>query len=281
MAKEHWYFLMGALAVVLPLCALYVVKKTGLLESGPDQAIAYKTVNNRVLSLHAWFAPDRPSGEPAPALLLFHGGRWLYGGPNDFAHQCRWFASQGISCFSAQYRLGARNIPEVLRALEDAQDALAYLHTHAAALNIDSGRIAAGGGSSGGHLAAALGTAVTALPAERARPAALVLYNPMLDLSPGTPDHHLVRDFWQSVSPLQHVDAATPPTLVLVGSEDPEVPVTTVEAFCAAVSKHGGQCEAAVYPGQSHGFFNYWPDNTRYFDETNQRVLKFLQGIWQ
>ena len=83
-----------------------------------------------------------------------------------------------------------------------------------------------------------------------------LLYNPTLDLAPGTPDHHLVKDYWQEVSPFHHIDGAVPPSLILVGSQDPEVPVPTAQAFCAAVQKAGGHCEIALYEGQGHGFFH-------------------------
>jgi len=97
----------------------------------------------------------------------------------------------------------------------------------------------------------------------------------MLDLSPGTPDHHLVKDYWQSVSPAQAIDGVVPPTLILVGSEDPEVPLSTVDDFCNALARTNSICEVEVYTGQSHGFFNAEP----YRSQTNEKALAFMNSL--
>ncbi len=273
MSREWWFFLAGMLMVALPIAAIVVIKKLQLFEPGPDREIVYKTVGKTPLALHAFAAQASGKG-PRPAILLFHGGRWLYGHPRAFYPQCQYFAAQGYHCFSAQYRLGANNRVDVRELVADAADALRFLQTKAGALGIDAAKIYIGGGSAGGHLAAAVGTRVPAA-ADAPRPAGLILYNPMLDLAPGTPDHHLVRDYWESVSPQQHIGQGLPPTLILLGSADPEVPVATAQAFCSAATAVGSTCELAIYEGRSHGFFNHEPDRTT----TNQKVQTFLSAL--
>ncbi len=279
MAREHWYFLSGVLLVLLPLLLFVATKKLHLLEVRPDQKIVYRVNGTEQLSLHAFTAKNSTGNTPTPALLLFHGGRWLYGGPEELYAQCQYFAAQGFSCFAAQYRLGANNRPDVRGAVADARSALDYLIAHAAKLHIDPHRIVVGGGSAGGHLAAALGSGLPLAPGTTSstsrRPAAQILYNPMLDLAPGTPDHHLVKDYWEKVSPFHHIDRAVPPTLILVGSQDPEVPVPTAQAFCSAVQAMGRQCEIALYEGQGHGFYH----DKEYREKTNVRILKFLRNL--
>ncbi|SRR6056297_991206 len=297
MAKEHWYFLAGLLAVLLPLALLLAVKKLQLLETRPDTRIPYAQFAGEPLHLHAFRAQTQQAA--APALLLFHGGRWLYGGPQSLYPQCRYFAARGYHCFSAEYRLGSQNQPDVPGALGDAAAALAYLQDHATEMGIDARRIYAGGGSSGGHLAAGLGAGLgaEASPGSKAvtdpgrdptapesgkassRPAGLVLYNPMLDLSPGTPDHHLVRDHWRAVSPYHHIDSRFPPTLILNGTQDPEVPVASVEAFCSAMRAVGGVCELELYAGQSHGFYHFSEGRNPWFERSSRRAWEFLQGL--
>ncbi|MFK7976216.1 MAG: alpha/beta hydrolase [Halioglobus sp.] len=267
------YFIAGILAVLLPLLAFVAVKKSGLLETRPDDTIEYKRANGQPLSLHAFFADKSNADETKPALILFHGGRWLYGHPRAFYPQCQFFAAQGYHCFSAQYRLGRNNRVDVQALVADAQDALDYVAKNAQSLNVNAEKISVGGGSAGGHLAAALGTVT--LDDSSARPASMVLFNPMLDLAPATPDHYLVKDYWQTVSPHHNVKAGIPPALILVGSNDPEVPVPTAQAFCTAAEAAGGRCELEVYEGQSHGFFNAQP----FLDKTNERVLRFLMSL--
>jgi acetyl esterase/lipase len=278
-AKEYWYFICGVLVVLVPVLLLVAVKKLNLLDVRPDRTIVYRVNGAQELRLHAFDAKNRADDSPAPALLLLHGGRWLYGGPEEYYPQCEYFSARGFSCFSAQYRLGANNRPDVRGALSDVQAALQYLIDHADELHIDPLRIAVGGASAGGHLAAALGAGLPLTPGAAAstapRPAAQILYNPMLDLAPGTPDHHLVKEYWEAVSPLHHIDSAVPPSLILVGSNDPEVPVATAEAFCTAVEQAGGVCEIALYEGQGHGFFHTPP----YLENTNERILQFLDGL--
>ena len=279
MAKEYWYFVSGVLVVLLPLLLLVAVKKLHLLDVRPDQKIVYAHNGTEELTLHAFRAKNLPGDKPAPALLLFHGGRWLYGGPEDMYPQCQYFSEQGFSCFSAQYRLGALGRPEVRGAVADARSALDYLIDHAEELHIDPQGIAVGGGSSGGHLAAALGSGLPltsdATTGKGRRPAAQVLYNPMLDLAPGTPDHHLVKNYWEDVSPYHHIDGEVPPSLILVGSRDPEVPVPTAQAFCNKMRSVSGHCEIALYEGASHGFYHI----LKYRKETNLRILKFLSDL--
>jgi acetyl esterase len=274
MAKEHFYFVAGVLVVLIPLLALVAIKKLHLLDVRPDRKIVYTHNGAAPLTLHAFMAQD--SSGDSPALLLFHGGAWLFGSPEDLYPQCQYFSRQGYSCFSAQYRLGANNQPDVRGAVEDARAALDYLIEHAGELHIDVNRIVVGGGSAGGQMAAALGAGLPAAPGAAARrPAAQILYNPVLDLAPGNPEYHLVKDFWEDVSPLHHIDGAVPPALILVGSQDLEVPLPTVQAYCAAVQSAGGHCEIALYEGQGHGFFH----SPEYLEKTNWRVLAFLKDL--
>jgi len=273
MAREYWYFLAGVLVVLIPLLALVAVKKLDLLEARPDGKVTYSQIGDQALSLHVFRAQRVAEDAHTPAVLLFHGGGWLYGTPADMYPQCLFFAAQGISCFAAEYRLGSGGWPDIPAAVADARAAFDYLLDHAEALRIDRDNIAVGGGSAGGQMAAALGVGLP-LP-NRPRPAALVLYNPILDMAPGQPYHYLVKDSWREVSPYQQIDGDTSPALVMLGSRDPEVPVATVQAWCDAMRSAGGRCDMEVYEGQSHGFFN----NPRFLDATNQRALAFLSSL--
>ena len=275
MAKEYWYFIAGALIVLLPALLFVTVKKLHLLDARPDRIITYVSGRGQAMDLHV-FKARNTENNIAPALLLFHGGAWMLGAPRDMHRHCNFFAAKGIHCFSAAYRLGPDSGPDVEGAIDDARAAFDYLLNNAVALTIDPARIAVGGGSAGGHLAAALGAGLplNRKDLEAKRPAALVLYNPMVDLSPCTPDHHLVAGFWGSVSPLHHVDATLPPTLLMVGSEDPEVPIATAETFCATAVAAGAFCELVIYEGQTHGFFN----KPKYLRLTGERTVEFLSG---
>lgn len=274
MPREVLYFVSGALLVLLPLIVLLALKKLDLFEPRAHHTIHYGNAGERALKLHIFYASD--SAAPVPALLLFHGGGWRYGQAQQFFPQCEFFAQRGITCISAEYRLGPLHAPDIRGAISDAGAALDYLHEHAADLGVDSHRIFAGGGSAGGHLAAALGAGMHGKT--RRRPAALALYNPVVDLSPCTPSHHLTAKQWREVSPLHNVDARFPPTLILSGELDSEVTPAMVNAFCAAVQAEGGQCQVALYAGLGHGFFNPREDGNPAFAQTSARVADFISA---
>lgn len=274
MSREFSYTF-GAVAVLLLLVAVFAVKKFRPHEWWPDRGIEYKTVEGEGFELHTFLAQDTQG--KVPALLLLHGGAWQFGTPAKMFPQCAFFARHGMHCFSVRYRVSGGGLPDVRGAIADTRDAFDYVLNNADELGVDATRIYIGGGSAGGHLAAAVGAG---LPDKAAtRPAGLVLYNPMIDLAPGMPDHTLVKDYWAEVSPLHHLDERTPPALLLLGDQDTEISVATAERFCTALRDVGGRCEVAVYPGRGHGFFNYNPANPKYFDLTNERVLRFLSGL--
>ncbi len=286
MADHRTSLLLLAIALLLAVIAA----STGLFDrlstlfERPDRSIAYRSVAGHDLQLQVFDAHGPAPATGFPALMLFHGGAWELGSPAQFHPQCRYFAGRGLSCISVQYRLQARDGTDARAAVHDARAAFAHVRAHARELGIDPARIAVGGGSAGGHLAATLGVPVPLAaddlaPRDAARPAAMVLYNPMLDLAPGKPDHERVAPFWREISPMQQVDAAVPPTLILLGTEDPEVPVPTAQAFCDAIVRQGGRCELALYAGATHGFFNIRDGDRHHFDATNARIDTFLRAI--
>lgn len=275
MAKQLWVFLAGMMVVIVPLAILVAIKKLDLFEDRPDAKLAYARAGDKTLHLHAFHAEG--ASDKAPALLLFHGGGWRFGGPEQFYPQCRFFAARGYRCFAAEYRLGPHDPPDIRGAIEDAAMALEYLVDNADALGIDRARIYAGGGSAGGHLAASLGAGLHG--ADRARPESLLLLNPILDLSPCMPLHHLAGEQWRHISPRQAIAADYPPTLLLSGELDVEVTPASIEAFCADLNGQGVRCEAVIYKGQRHGFFNADNAAGEYLNRTNERMAAFLAQL--
>ena len=95
-----------------------------------------------------------PSHERLPLLLYFHGGGFTIGSIASHDTLCRVLAAQsGCAVISLGYRLAPEH--RFPTAHDDAWDALAHLSRHADALGLDRRRIAVGGDSAGGTLAAA------------------------------------------------------------------------------------------------------------------------------
>ena len=243
----------------------------------------YKIVGDVVLRLWV-FAPDRATGADArPAAVFFSAAA---GGPvrprssRDRRGRCgtgAWWESSPTT--------GSRRVTGTRpwHAVADAQDALHWVRSHAAELGIDPKRIAAGGGSAGGHLAAATATLAHPQGPDHAVtwPNALLLFNPAVviaDIEGSQRSEALAGLFerpLRTMSPYHHVADGHPPTFVVHGKADTVVPVDDAIAYCERVLSMGGDCRLALYDGAGHGFFNREPD----FESTLEQMLGFLEGL--
>ncbi len=164
-----------------------------------------------------------------------------------------------------QYRLKNDHDTTPIHAAQDAISAMRWVRAHAEALGIDPQRIAAGGGSAGGQLAAVTATLSDGAAAQydededlsvSFRPDGLVLFNPVYDNGPDGFGQSRFGDAWNTFSPLHNLHADLPPTRVMLGDHDNLIPVATAEAFRDQMTQLGVRSELIVYPDQAHGFFN-------------------------
>jgi len=232
----------------------------------------YKTVGDTKLNLYI-FSPS--TATKAPAIVFFFGGGWTSGSPVQFEAQCRHLASRGMVAITADYRVASRHQAKPTQCLADARSAIRWVRAHAARLGVDPKRVAAGGGSAGGHLAAA--TAFISEfdePSEdkkiSATPDALVLFNPALVLAPmaglnldksfgaRVPEERLGTKP-EHISPAHNIKDGGPPAIIFHGRADTTVPFVTAEAFTAKMKAAGNRCELVGYDDQPHGFFNRDP----------------------
>ena len=161
---------------------------------------------------------------------------------------------------STQYRTRGSHGTTTRECVADGKAAVRWIREHAAELGVDPDRIAAGGGSAGGHVAAATGV-INGLEgkgentAVRPKPNALLLFNPVTDLSGRS-------GRWgedpELGSPLQHVDAKDPPAILFHGKADRTVPFAAAEAFCDAMRAVGNRCELVGYEGPAARLFQLW-----------------------
>jgi len=118
-------------------------------------------------------------GEPLAALVFLHGGGWVIGNLDSHDRLCRRIANlAGISVVAVDYRLAPEH--PYPAALDDARAALAWVAACADDLRIDPSRIAIGGDSAGGNLAAVL--ALMGRDGLAPRTMFQVLIYPVLDL---------------------------------------------------------------------------------------------------
>lgn len=127
-----------------------------------------------------WYRSEHVGAEePAPALVWAHGGGWQYGDLDmpeaDSVAQVVAAGLPGV-VVTVDYRLAPRHRHPA--ALDDVLAAFRWVVAEGSAHGVDVRRVALGGGSAGGHLAA---LAALTLAAEASAPAALLLAYPVVD----------------------------------------------------------------------------------------------------
>ncbi|MDV6264919.1 alpha/beta hydrolase [Rhodococcoides yunnanense] len=228
------------------------------------------------------YKPKHVTGA-APALLWIHGGGMVIGDHlMDEASNIAFARTLGITVASVDYRLAPQHVGPA--AVEDAYSALTWLFDHAEERGIDPTRIAIGGASAGGGIAA--GLALMALDRGQVRPAFQLLVYPMLD------DRTVVRTdvdtrhvrIWvpgsnrfgwtaylgqapggEGVSvyavPARREDlSGLPPAWIGVGSLD--LFFDEDRRYGERLEQCGVPCRVDVVPGAFHGFDALFPTKT-------------------
>jgi len=238
----------------------------------------YKTTPQGELKLHLW-SPEKP-GEGRPCIVFFFGGGWTSGTYRQFARQSAYLASRGMVAASAEYRIRKthQTTPDV--CVEDAKSAIRWVRAHARELGIDPAKVIAGGGSAGGHLAAAVAL-VPGFDAAgedlsvSAVPNAMVLFNP--GLNPSASGREILdgqgKPIAKAISPTLFLHAKAPPAILFFGTAD--VLAASGIEYVAKAKALGLDVESWWAKDQPHGFFN----DTPWLEVTTQRLDRFLTRL--
>lgn len=210
-----------------------------------------------------------PSTRPRPVVLVIHGGSWSAGDRTQLPSHGRRLAAAGYVVAAMDYRLAPRH--PFPAALDDVYAALDWLRANAVAHGIDPDRVVLYGRSAGGHLAL--------LAAYRgARPyvrGVVSLYAPTdLHFSWANPSNPLVLDTpttlrafmggaptdsaaldarYTQASPLRHVHAGAPPTLLVHGGRDELVRTRQMTRLAERLDAEGVPHVVLALPWASHG----------------------------
>jgi acetyl esterase len=273
------------------VCAAQPKKKSakvGDVKWTSDQVDAkveiYKTVGDVELKMFMFVPNGHKASDARPAIVFFFGGGWNGGTPTQFLMQSEYLATRGMVAMAAEYRVKSRNNTTPFECVKDGKSAVRWIRANAARLGIDPGRIAAGGGSAGGHVAAA--TATTQGIEEEGedtsvspRPCALVLFNPVYNNGPGQWGHDRVKDRYQEISPAHNIRKGTPPAIVFLGTEDKLIPVSVAQDYKSDMEKIGSRSELILFEGQGHGFFNFKKGGPSVYAKTVHAMDKFLASL--
>lgn len=227
----------------------------------PDSVIVYKEIDDVKLNLNVFFPPNHKSTNKTPVIVFFHGGGWKGGGPAHFYNQSKYFASRGLVAISVQYRTEKQHGTTPIACVKDGKSAMRFIKKNASKYGIDPNRIIAGGGSAGGHVAAAMATiegfneagedtSVSCIPK------ALVLYNPVANNSAEGYGYNRVKDYWEDFSPAHNLTKDTPPTLIMLGTKDTAFKPHLAEQYKQKMEALGNRCDLILYQDQVHAFFN-------------------------
>jgi acetyl esterase len=208
-----------------------------------------------------------------PGLVYFHGGGWVIGDLETHDVLCRQLTAEaGITVVAVDYRLAPEH--KFPAAADDAWTATRWIAANAGLVGIDARRLAVGGDSAGGNLAAV----VTILARDAGAPsiAFQVLLYPVTDAGAETQsyrdfaegymltrdsmrwfiDHYLKSEDeagdWR-VSPLRASSLkGLPPALIVTAGFDPLR--DEGEAYAQALREAGVRVDYACYGGMIHGF---------------------------
>lgn len=218
------------------------------------------------------FRPREAGAAALPVLAFYHGGGWCIGDLDTHDPACRQLAHEArCAVLAVDYRLAPEN--RFPAAVEDCFAALRFLVAEGAGLGLDARRLAVGGDSAGGNLAAV--SALLARDAGIALKGQVLIY-PATDFSVDRPSHEdyaegflLTRDSmaWfggNYVAPAQHRDwraspilapdhSGLPPAIVIVGECDPLRDES--RDYAETLRAAGGEASFHLYPGMIHGFF--------------------------
>lgn len=235
----------------------------------------------------------RPTGvsSPGPALLWIHGGGYVIGSASQDDVLCRRFASTlGVTVASVEYRLAPQH--PYPAGLEDCYAALTWL---AGLPAVDAGRVAIGGASAGGGLAAAL--ALLARDRGEVPLAAQLLVYPMLDdrsVGPqfDNPGHRLWTQESNRFGWSAYLGGADPEVAVparrddLSGLPPAWVGVGTLDlfhdedlAYAQRLRAAGVPCDVEVVHGAFHGFDGVAP-KTAVSKGFHQNQAAFLRAAF-
>ena len=274
----------ATLAVALVIGGAMADEEQAAPVVNPAKPLVYKAIGDVKLQLPVFLPPEGMTAN-APAIVFFFGGGWTGGTPTQFYEQCKYFASRGMVAISAEYRINSLHGTSAVECVKDGKSAIRWVRAHAADLGVDPTKIVAGGGSAGGHVAACTGL-IEGFDDENddravsSRPAALVLFNPVLEIPEKSRFVDRFQGHQKELSPLDHVAKACPPAIVFHGTADTTVPFASTERFRDKMKEAGNVCELIPFEGEKHGFFNF-SRNRKAFDATMAAADAFLvaQGI--
>jgi acetyl esterase/lipase len=248
-----------------------------------EDEVVYGEVDGTPLLMMIVRPADRP--EPRPAVILIHGGGLIQGTRWDHSEAATALAMAGYVTFSPDYRLFVEGDPSTQwpAQLDDVQRAVRWVRANAATYGVDPNRVGAFGFSSGGQLAAFLGTRDTRNNSD----ASLAFFSSKVDcvvtmgglfdftfpnahpyaeeldaqILGGSAESPPPASAYEDFSPISFVDSTSAPFLILQEGNPDIIPFEQPQRMVAALESAGVEVTYIEFPELTHdSWFNWAPE---------------------
>ena len=252
--------------------------------------LVYNQKQNRALHLDAYFYKKEKLN---PAVIMIHGGGWRSGNKSQMQVMAQEIASKGYSCFAIEYRLSLEaKYPE---GIYDIKNAIKFIKDNAKKFHVDPNKIAILGCSSGGQMAALIGTTNGDLAFEDAlnKSKSSSKVNAIIDVDgilafkhPESKEGEMASfwlkgtyeenpENWKNASALSHTNKNTPPILFINSSFDRFH--AGRDDMITILKENGIYNEVKTIENSPHSFWFFQP----WFDEMIQYTIQFLNKIFK
>jgi acetyl esterase/lipase len=222
------------------------------------------------------YRPPTPNG---CGVLLIFGGAFVQGDRTQLRGYAIALGRAGYTSLACDYRLAGES--KWPAQIDDVLTAFTYLHEHAKSLGLSTTKLAVSGNSAGGCLS------LLVAGQESLEVAAAIAFYPPVDFqsemtkatrSPSEMGYLLGDDVSEKrlreMSPINHVRADFPATLLLTGNRDERVDCSESVHMYEAIIGAGGRAELHVFDGLEHAFDMY-PDYGRL---SSALMIQFLNS---
>lgn len=250
--------------------------------------IVYSKIKGRELHLDAYYTSHKN-----PAIVILHGGGWKSGNKSQMEIFAQEMASKGFSCFTIEYRLLQE--AKYPAGIFDAKKAIQFIKINAKKFNADTSKIAILGCSSGGQMAALIGSTNNNSIFENndvnqkttSNVQAIVDIDGILafkhpESEEGTAaglwlggSYEEKPEIWKQASALTHTDKNTPPTLFINSSKKRFH--AGRDDMITILNQYKIYNEVKTFENSPHSFWFLNP----WFDETVNTTVQFLNKIFK
>ncbi|PKB15455.1 alpha/beta hydrolase [Flavobacterium sp. 5] len=252
--------------------------------------IVYSKIKDRALHFDAYYTNTIHKN---PAIVILHGGGWKSGNKSQMEMFAQEMASKGFSSFTIEYRLSAE--AKYPAAICDVKKAIQFIKINAKQFNVDTSKIAILGCSSGGQMAALIGSTNNDSHFENkdlntkttSNVQAIVDIDGILAFKHPESEEGKVAglwlggnyeekpEVWKEASALTHTNKNTPPTLFInsckkrfhAGRDDMIVLLNQYKIYN----------EVKTFENSPHSFWFLNP----WFDETVNTTTQFLNKVFK